>query len=374
MENLNLSYVEEFENTASSNADSLYTVDGSEESQIGESVFYETTNEQFAAPANGNVVDVENDFNGDLAGAIASANSGDTVELGNNVYYTDGIVIDKNIVLSGQEGSVINGNGTGESIIRITSEGSGATVQNIEITNGNNGIFGDNATNLTLQNLDINNIGIDQTIRDGQNNTGIILNKANGTQVLDSRLNNIGRKGIGIGDTSDALISNVVVENVNLDAQHAQSHDAAGVKFFNTFNTTVQDSYFDNINANHIWNDTTNSTTIEGNTIEGVGDSFVIPDFNDNVDISGIYNEKSVDSTVRGNTADSLDEFLAYNATAFTTESMALEDNIFSHSGVNTTDFWTNQEAEIQIATTQNPNDANFDLFSQDYYAQANIG
>ena len=99
--NLDLSYVEEFKNTTSIEDGSLYTADESGENPIGESVFYDV-------PANSNVVDVENDFNGDLASAIASANSGDTVQLGNKVYYTDGIVIDKNIVLSGVEGSVID--------------------------------------------------------------------------------------------------------------------------------------------------------------------------------------------------------------------------------------------------------------------------
>ena len=374
MENLNLSYVEEFENTASTDGDSLYTVDGSEEGQISESVFYETTDEQFTAPANGNVVNVDNDFGGDIASAIASANEGDTVQLGNNVYYTDGITINKNIVLNGVEGSIIDGTGTGSSILTLTPEASGATIQNMEITNGNNGIYGSGATNITLQNLNINNIGINQTIRHGENNTGIMLNRADGVQILDSNLNNIGRKGVGIGDTSGALVSGVVVENVNLDAQHAQSHDAAGVKFYNTFNATVKDSYFDNINANNIWNDITSGTTIEGNTVAGVGDNFIKPDFNTNVEISGIYNEKSVNSTVTGNTADSLDGFLAYNATAFTTESMALEDNNFSHSGVNTTDYWANKDAEILIATTENAADANFDLYHQDYLAEANIG
>ena len=365
--NLDLSYVEEFKNTTSIEDGSLYTADESGENPIGESVFYDV-------PANSNVVDVENDFNGDLASAIASANSGDTVQLGNKVYYTDGIVIDKNIVLSGVEGSVINGNGTGSSIITIDSPASGTTVQNIEITNGNNGIFGNNAQNLTLQNLNINNIGIDQTIRNGQNNTGITLNKADGTQILDSRLTNIGRKGIGIGDTNNALIKNVTVEDVNLGAQHAQSHDAAGVKLFNTYNVTVSDSSFDDINAINIWNDTTHSTNIEGNTVKDVGDSFIKPDFNTNVGIYGIYNEKSYNSTVRYNYADAIGEFTAFNATAYSEQSMTISDNNFSSFELGSTDYWTNEAAEKLVAETIEANQADFSLFSQDYYNQAIIG
>lgn len=382
---LYLSYAEDLKNTTSTEDGSLDLVDGGEnsigesaesgslypadggENPIGESVFYDV-------PANSNVVDVENDFNGDLVSAIASASSGDTVQLGNKVYYTDGIVIDKNIVLSGVEGSVIDGAGTGSSIVTINSEGSGTTIQNIEITNGNNGIFSANATNLTLQNLDINNIGVNQTIRQGQNNTGITLNKSDGTQILDSSLSNIGRKGIGIGDTNNALIKNVTVEDVNLGAQHAQSHDAAGVKLFNTYNVTVSDSSFDDINAINIWNDTTHSTIIEGNTIKEVGDSFIKPDFNTNVGIYGIYNEKSYNSTVRYNYADAIGEFTAFNATAYTTESMTFSDNDFSSFELGSTDYWSNEAAEKLVAETIEANQADFSLFSQDYYNQANIG
>lgn len=375
-----LSYVEEFDTTISTEEGSLYTTDENGENPISdnESVFYQAFGNEFAPPiasnGNGNVIDVENDFNGDLASAIASANVGDTVQLGSKVYYTSGIVIDKNIVLSGVAGSVIDGAGTGASIIHINTEASGTTIQNLEITNGNNGIFGENATNLTLQNLDINNIGVGQTIRDGQNNTGITLNKADGSLIINSRLENIGRKAIGIGDTNDTIISNVVVEDVNLGAQHAQSHDAAGVKLFNTHNITVRDSYFDDINAINIWNDTTHSTLIEGNTIEDVGDSFVKPDFNSNVGIYGIYNEKSYNSTVRYNYADAIGEFTAFSATAYTTETMTEYENDFSTFELGSTDYWSNEAAERLVAETVDPSAADFSLFSEQYYQQVNLG
>lgn len=324
----------------------------------------------------GKIIDVDRDFGSDLGKAIASANDGDVVQLGNNTYYTDGITIDKDITIDGEENSVINGNGTSESILNLTSGATDATIQDLEITNGNNGIYGQGASNLTLQNLDVNNIGLSQTIREGINNTGIVLNDADGSQLLDSKIHDIGRKGVGIGDTENATISNITVQNINLEAEHAQSHDAAGVKFFNTNDVVIKDSDFSDINANNIWNDTTNSTTIEGNSITGVGEDFLAPDFNNNVDITGIYNEKSSNSIVKNNDATSVDDdrFSAFRATEFTTETMTLEDNDFSSTDIGSTDYWVNESAEKLIATTENPDEANFSLFADEYYEQANIG
>ena len=322
----------------------------------------------------GNIINVDRDFGSNLENAIAAANNGDVVQLGNNTYYTDGITIDKDITIDGRENSVINGNGTSESILNLTSSATGATLQDIEITNGNNGIYAQGASNLTLQNLDVNNIGISQTIREGINNTGIVLNDADGSQLLDSEIHDIGRKGVSIGDTENATISNITVQNVNLEAEHAQSHDAAGVKFFNTNNVAIEDSSFSSINANNIWNDTTNSTTIVGNVIEDVGDEFLVPDFNNNVDITGIYNEKSSNSIVRNNDATAVDEFTAFRATEFTTETMTIENNNFSSSELGSQDYWVNESIEKLIATTENPDEANFSLFAEEYYEQANIG
>ena len=357
--------------------DSLYPESGeNSDDTSGESVFYPTegTNTTAQPEDGGNTIYVDSDFGGDLEGALASANNGDVVVLGNNRYYTSGITLNKDITIDGQEGSVIDGGGNAESVIKVTPGASNATIQNIEITNANNGIAGNGASNLTLQNLNVNNIGNGQTIRYGQNNTGIELTNADGIQILNSEVFNVGRKGIGIGATQGGLVSNVTVEDVNLDAQHVQSHDAAGIKFYNTDNVTVSNSYLNGINANHIWNDTTSGTTIEGNRIDNVGSDFLAPGFNDNVEISGIYNEKSYNSSVRNNTVTANDGFSAFNATEFTTQTMDLGNNNFSSSNTGTTDYWTNQSAETQIATTPNPADANFNSFSDQYYSQANIG
>ena len=323
---------------------------------------------------NENTIDVDNDFGGDLEQAIASANDGDIVQIGDSTYYTNGITIDKNITIDGKEGSVIDGGGTSESIITLTAEASGTTIQDLQVTNGNNGISGNGATDITLQNLEVSNIGLNQTIRSGDNNSAISLSRADGLTILDSKIENVGRKGIGVGDTDGALISGLTVQNVNLAAEHVQSHDAAGVKLYNTNNVAVRDSYFADINAISIWNDTSNGTTIEGNTIENVGEDFIAPGFNDNVLISGIYNEKSSNSTVRYNTGTSLNEFLVLDATEFSTETMTFSDNDFSAYELGTQDYWVNEEAEKLIATTENPSEANFSLLSSQYYGQANIG
>lgn len=321
-----------------------------------------------------NSIDVDGDFGGDIEAAIASAGEGQTVALGDKTYYTDGLFIDKNIVLSGSENTAIDGMNTGGSIIELGDGADGATIENLTLTNGNNGITGDRAENLTLQNLKINNIGINQPMRDGNNNTGIGLSHADGLVLKDSTFENIGRKGVGLGDTVGATISNLNVSGVNLAAQHAQSHDAAGIKLFNTHDVAIADNNLSRINAMSIWNDTTNATTISGNTVTGVGEDFVAPDFNSNVTIHGIYNEKSSNSVVTGNGGSALDGFNLYNATEFTTESMSLEGNDFGDSmAIGTTDYWVNEGAEKAIATTIDPDAANFDLFADEYYEVAVI-
>lgn len=319
-------------------------------------------------------INVDDEFNGDLDSAIASAEDGDVFQLGNTTYFTNGIFIDKDITIDGEEGSIIDGGGTSESILSLGEEASGTTIQDLRITNGNNGINSNGAFDLTLQNLEIDNIGLSQTIRDGQNNTGIILNRADGLELRDTYVHDIGRKGIGVNDTDGAIIASLFVQNINLAAEHAQSFDAAGIKFYNTNNILVRDLYLSNINAFNIWNDTTNQTTIEGNRIENLGDAFARPEFNENVDIAGIYNEKSSNSTVTGNSVTTIGEFVAFNATAFTTESMTLENNDFSNIELNTPDFWVNEEIEKLIATTEDPDAANFDLFAEEFFAQADIG
>lgn len=333
-----------------------------------------TSNDIVAKPKVGaKIINVDNDFGGNLEGAIASANDGDVVKLGSKTYYTSGIMIDKDITIDGQKGSVVNGGGTLESIFSLTQGATGATIQDIEITNGNNGIYGDSARNLTLRNLNVNNIGINNPITTGQNNVGITLGHADGLKLFNSKIHDVGRKGVSVGDTDGAIISGISVKNVNLAAKHSQSHDAAGIKFFNTNDVTIKGSYFSDINANNIWNDTTNGTLIKGNTIVNAGEDFLAPSFNKNVGMVGIYNEKSSNSIVKNNKANSVGNFVAFKATTFTTETMILENNHFSSSEINTQDYWVNEEAEKRIALTENPDEANFDLFADEYFAQANI-
>lgn len=322
----------------------------------------------------GNVINVDNDFGGNLEQAIASANHGNTIELGSNTYYTDGITVDKDLTIDGNGDSVINGGGTSNTIMTLTQEASGATIKDLKITNGNNGIFGNGATNLTLENLEVSDIGLNQVIRSGENNTGIILHRADGLKLLNSNIHNVGRKGVGVGATDGAEISGLTVHDINLEAQHAQSHDAAGVKFYNTNNAAIRNSNFSDINAFNIWNDTTSNTTIEGNTISNVGEDFLAPDFNNNVDISGIYDEKTSNSTVKNNSGTSVDRFLVFDATEFSTETINFSDNNFSDYELGSQDYWFNEQAEKTIATTENPLDASFNSVASEYYGQANIG
>ncbi|WP_019505343.1 right-handed parallel beta-helix repeat-containing protein [Pleurocapsa sp. PCC 7319] len=321
------------------------------------------------------IINVDSDYGGDLESAIAAAASGDVILLGANIYFTDGITISEDITIDGQEGSVINGNGTSESIIYLNSGASGTTIQDVEITNGNNGIYGSRAANLTLRNLFVNNIGITETIRDGINNSGIALDHADGLQLSDSVIRNVGRKGVGVGDTDGAVIDNVEIQNVNLAAEHSLIHDAAGIKFFNTNDIVLKNSYFSDINAINIWPDTANATTIDNNVLVGVGEDFLLPDFNQSSNRSGIYNEKSSNSLVQNNTANTAnDDFVAFRSTEFSTETLTLGENDFSSIELGTTDYWVDESAEKLIALTEDPDEANFDLIADAYLAQANIG
>ncbi|MEL7405670.1 MAG: hypothetical protein AAFN00_01700 [Cyanobacteria bacterium J06558_2] len=322
----------------------------------------------------GRTINVEQEFGGDLEGAIAAANDGDVVQLGGKTYYTYGIEVNKDITIDGQEGTVIDGQGTGGTVLSLYEGASGATIQDLHITNGNKGIHGHAASDLTLQNLEVTNIGLNQTLRDNQDNTAIQLNLADGAQILNSVIRDVGRKGVGINSTDGAFVSGLTVQNVNLAAEHAQSHDAAGFKLFNTNDIELADSYFSDINAYFIWNDTTNNTTIDNNVAENIGEDFLRPVFNTNVYIGGIYNEKSANAIIKNNTTTSVGNFPGLNATEFSTETMVLENNNFSIEQVNTTDYWVNQEIETLIAVTENPLEADFNLFADEYFAQANIG
>ena len=357
--------------TGTEGTDSLYTGDTNTtpESEVSDSVFPDTTSQDSNVPveSGGNVINVDNDYGGDLKAAIAAAQDGDTVELGNNTYTTSGVTIDKDITLSGQEGTVIDGGGSWEPILNITQDADGATIQNLELTNANIGINSYGATDLTIQNLDINNIGLSQPNEDGQNNTGINLDSADGFQVLNCNISDVGRKGIGVGDTRGGTVSGVTVQGINLAAQHPQNHDAGGVKFFNTTDVALKDSSFSNINAHFMWNDTTHGTTIENNTAQGVGSDFIGHGSDTGLPIYGIYNEKSEDSYVSNNNITAIDGFTAFNSTEFSTQTQSLSSNEFSSQETGSTDYYANEQAEILVATTEDPSQAGFELFAAEY-------
>ncbi len=306
--------------------------------------------------------------------AIASAEDGDIVRLGQGTYKTTGINLNKDITIDGRDGTIIDGGGTSQAIFNLSSGATGATIQDLEITNGNSGVVVIDAANVTLNNLDISNIGISETIRRGPNNIGILLDHADGFRVLNSNITDVGRKGVGVNNTDGGIVQGVNIQNVNLAAQHAQSFDAGGIKLFNTNDIIIKDNNVRDVNGFMIWNDTTNATVIEGNVVLNAGEDFQAPDFNNNVYMAGIYNEKSSNAVVRGNKATSEEYFFAFRATGFSTETMTLGENDFTDFELNTTDYWVNEEAEKLIALTEDPDEANFDLIYEAFFAQANVG
>lgn len=329
------------------------------------------------------IINVDQDFNGDLDKAIKAANDGDTVQLGEKTYKTSGLEINKDITIDGVPGkSIISGNNTSESIITVNVDGGGSTIQDVEITNGASGIDVRNASDVTLQNLEIHNIGIEKVDRSGQDNFGINLNAADNFKILDSEIYDIGRKGIGVTDTDGGLIEGLTIKDINIDANHAQSYDAGGIKLFNTNNVTVKDNNLSKINAFYIWDDLTSNTVLDGNELTGVGDSFKAPDFNGNVTVAGMYIEKTYKTSADNNTITSVDDrrdgagtFLAFNATEFSTETLDLgENNDFTNQELNTIDYWANERAEKLIATTEDPAAANFSLVADDFYEGGTFG
>ena len=334
----------------------------------------EEPEEKPVRPADGDEIFVDRDFGGDLDEAISSAKDGDIFRLSaNTTYSTEGITFNNNIIIDGQEGTVIDGGGTSETIFSMYSGASGSIIQDIEITDGNNAFIINGASDVTLNNLEIHNMGIEEVNRKGQNNSGISLDHADDFKVVNSEIYNIGRKGIGIYNTDGGTVRNVDIQGINLAAEHAQSFDAGGIKLFNTNEIVIEDNNLQDINGFMIWNDTTNATVIEGNVVLNAGEDFQAPDFNNNVYMTGIYNEKSSNAVVRGNTATSVENFFAFRATEYSTSTMTLGENNFSDFELNTTDYWVNEEAEKLIAETEDPDEATFDLISDDFFAQANI-
>ncbi|PSB08309.1 hypothetical protein C7B62_17170 [Pleurocapsa sp. CCALA 161] len=326
---------------------------------------------------NNKVLNVDKDFAGDLEKAIAAANDGDTVILGKSTYETSGLSIDKDITIDGFRGqTVINGKGATDSIITLGEGASGATIKDVEITDGNNGINVNGSSNVTLSNLNIHNIGIDGPVRDGQNNIAISLGSADGFKVLDSTISDIGRKGIGVIDTDGGIIDGVTLSDINLAAEHSQSFDAGGIKLFNTNDVTISDNKLSGVNAFNIWDDITSNTTIEGNEITGVGDDFLAPEYNSFVRVAGIYVEKTYQSTVDNNKVTvGNDDFFAFDATEFSTETLVLGDNNeFPSTDIGSTDFWANEEIEKRVAITEDPDAADFSLFEDDYYNGGTFG
>ena len=218
--------------------------------------------------------------------------------------------------------------------------------------------------------LEIHDIGNDEIAKGGEDNSAIFLDYADGFEISNSDIYNVSKRGVGVSNSDGGEISLLSIQDINLEAEHAQSLNAAGIKLFNTNEVSVSNNDLSGINAFHIWNDLTNSTTIENNNITGVGEDFQAPDFNNMVTISGIYNEKSYQSVVRNNYVESVDGYLAYDATEFTTETMILENNNFSSIEINSTDYWANEEAEKIVAITEDPREAGFELFADDFLAR----
>lgn len=331
------------------------------------SLEFERNFTEVQADEGGQVINVE--AGQDIQAAIDSANNGDVVRLGEGTFNVESLFIDKDITLDGVEGSVIDGGGTEETLITLGQNASGATLQDFELTNAKNGIYSDGSDNLTINNLDINNIGLGELTDTsfGANNTAILVANTSGTEITNNSISDIGRLGITVkvSDGGDILVDGNRISNVNRDGLHSQSHDAGGIKLFDTTDVTVSNNELFDINAQNIWADTVNLTTITGNEVEIAEDVF--NPFNDLVGngVMGIYNEKSWNAVISGNSVKTETEGdFAIRSTEANYDSLSEFDNLF----VGPTDFksetyWADEAVERDVALGNSV----FEDFSETY-------
>lgn len=57
-----------------------------------------------------------------MESAIAEANDGDTIEISSNTDFTNGITLDKDLTIDGQEGTIIDGGRTSASLFDLTND------------------------------------------------------------------------------------------------------------------------------------------------------------------------------------------------------------------------------------------------------------
>lgn len=136
--------------------------------------------------------------------AIDNAGSGDTVQVDAGTYY-ENLTISKSLTLQGQDKAttVVNGSGAGN-VIAVTAPN--VTITNLTITDGNNGVYYDNAPSTTIEDCDIHH-NYENGISLWYSNNATIKN----CDIYDSYADDHAYKGFAI---TMFVASNSLLENV----------------------------------------------------------------------------------------------------------------------------------------------------------------
>ncbi|MBV9266020.1 MAG: right-handed parallel beta-helix repeat-containing protein [Acidobacteriaceae bacterium] len=155
-----------------------------------------------------------------LQSAIDSARRGDTIAFRGAC--TGPLTIEKNLTLMGRDGATING----DSKDAITISGPAAvTLQNLDVSNGQNGIVGKSGAQLTLLNTTVHDNG----------GTGVLIESSSSATLSGGAATHNGLNGIDVEATSalivagDYISQNNAVFGLNINGSSSITFESANL-------------------------------------------------------------------------------------------------------------------------------------------------
>jgi hypothetical protein len=238
----------------------------------------------------GNIVEVAP--GGDVQAAVNSAAEGSVIKLGAGVYNVADLNIYKSITLDGTEGTIFDGQNQAKKGINI-SNAPNVTVQDISFRNyTDQGIYANGVKGMTLQNIDMQKIGDNAEAKSANNNdTGIMVDGATDSVIRNVSMDDIKKKGIGLGVGKNNTIENVAITNINKEGHYDVNNDVGAIKTMLETGTTIRNNQIGTVvNGNSLWVDSGGAgSVVEGNS------------FTDSSNKRGVYIEKTPNTTVTNN-------------------------------------------------------------------------
>lgn len=241
------------------------------------------------AQGGGNVIEVAPGE--DLQAAIEKAPDGSVIKLGAGVYNVSDLNVYKSITLDGTDGTVFDGQNQAKLAIKAMNAPN-ITLQDISIRNyTDQGIYANSTDGLTVQNIDMQKIGDNGEAKSANNNdAGIQADNVTNSVFRNLSMDDIKKKGIGLGLGKNNLVENVAITNVNKEGHYDVNNDVAGIKTMLETGTTIRNNQLGTVNGNSLWVDSGGA----GNKVEG-------NQFTDNSNKRGVYIEKTPNTTVTNN-------------------------------------------------------------------------